>query len=402
MRDKYLIINAGSSSLKFTLYNKNEEILMKGNFEKIGNPDSFWTITIKDKKIKDKSYLQEHDEAIKVLLSIMYENNVVNSKDEIIGVGHRVLHGGEIYKKATIINEEVLSNIKSLIKLGPLHLPGEIMGINAMLKNLPNAINVAVFDTSFHQTMDKVNYMYPIPYKWYQENGVRKYGFHGISHKYITEYMKDYLHKEDINLIICHIGSGASLSLIENGKSINTTMGLTPLDGLMMGTRSGSIDASIIEYIMKERHETIEEVSNDLNKHSGLLGICGKNDYRDVRELLENGNKEAKLAYDMFCQSIINNIGKYYFQIEGNLSAIVFTAGIGENAIDLRKDIINKISKVTGIELDEKSNQEIASFKDKKEGVITTPNSSIPVLVVPTNEEVMILREMREILINEK
>ena len=174
MRDKYLIINAGSSSLKFTLYNKNEEILMKGNFEKIGNPDSFWTITIKDKKIKDKSYLQEHDEAIKVLLSIMYENNVVNSKDEIIGIGHRVLHGGEIYKKATIINEEVLSNIKSLIKLGPLHLPGEIMGINAMLKNLPNAINVAVFDTSFHQTMDKVNYMYPIPYKWYQENGVRK------------------------------------------------------------------------------------------------------------------------------------------------------------------------------------------------------------------------------------
>ena len=366
MRDKYLIINAGSSSLKFTLYNKNEEILMKGNFEKIGNPDSFWTITIKDKKIKDKSYLQEHDEAIKVLLSIMYENNAINSKDEIIGVGHRVLHGGEIYKKATIINEEVLSNIKSLIKLGPLHLPGEIMGINAILENLPNAINVAVFDTSFHQTMDKVNYMYPIPYKWYQENGVRKYGFHGISHKYITEYMKDYLHKEDINLIICHIGSGASLSLIENGKSINTTMGLTPLDGLMMGTRSGSIDASIIEYIMKERHETIEEVSNDLNKHSGLLGVCGKNDYRDVRELLENGNIEAKLAYDMFCQSIVDNIGKYYFQIEGNLSAIVFTAGIGENAIDLRKDIINKISKVTGIELDEKSNQEIASFKDKK------------------------------------
>ncbi len=384
MKDKYLIINAGSSSLKFTLYNKNEEILMKGNFEKIGNPDSFWTITIKDKKIKDKSYLQEHDEAIKVLLSIMYENNVVNSKDEIIGVGHRVLHGGEIYKKATIINEEVLSNIESLIKLGPLHLPGEIMGINAMLKNLPNAINVAVFDTSFHQTMDKVNYMYPIPYKWYQENGVRKYGFHGISHKYITEYMKDYLHKEDINLIICHIGSGASLSLIENGKSINTTMGLTPLDGLMMGTRCGDIDATILPYIMEETGMTPKEMDTALNKQSGLFGISGvSSDSRDIEDGINNGDERCILAQKMYVKRIVDFIAKYYVEL-GGCDAIIFTAGVGENSISTRMEVMEKLACL-GVKPDAQRNNVRG-----KETLISADNSKIPVYIIPTNEELMI------------
>jgi len=262
-----------------------------------------------------------------------------------------------------------------------------------MQEAIPEATQVAVFDTAFHQTIPEENYIYPVPYSWYEENGVRKYGFHGTSHKYITETMQQYLDKDDVNLIICHIGSGASMSCIKNGKCYNTTMGLTPLDGLMMGTRSGSIDPSIIEYICKERNLTVEEATNILNKESGLKGISGKNDLRDVDALAEQGNSNAKLAQLLLEKSIINFIAQYYFELQGDVDAIVFTAGVGENVSYIREDIVNFISEPMGIKLNKKINDTIASFKENQSGVITTKDSKIKVMVIPTNEEYMILKD---------
>ena len=258
---------------------------------------------------------------------------------------------------------------------------------------MPGVPMVAVFDTAFHQTMPKDIYMYAVPMSWYKELGVRKYGFHGTSHKYITETMQEKLNKKDVNLIICHIGSGASISCIKDGKCLDTTMGLTPLDGLMMGTRSGSIDPSIVEYVCKETKKTVEEVTNELNKKSGLLGICGKNDFRDVQELAENGDEDAKLALDMVVNSIVKYIAQFYFELNADVDAIVFTAGAGENDIKLRHDIMKKLEKPMNIVLDEEANNNIAKFKDQKSGAITTADSKITAYVEPTDEEIVIVRD---------
>ena len=252
---KLLCVNAGSSSLKFQLFEMPEEkVLISGYIEKIGFEDSFWNTKINGEKIRGEKYLKNHTEAVDVMLDELLKHHAVESLDEIKGVGHRVLHGGEKYSDSVLIDDTVVQDIKDLTKLGPLHHPGNLAGIAAMQKALPNVPNVAVFDTAFHQTMPAVNYMYPVPYEWYEKYGVRKYGFHGTSHKYITETMKKMLGKDDVNLIICHVGSGASISCIKDGKCYDTTMGLTPLDGLMMGTRCGSIDPSIIETVIKMSH----------------------------------------------------------------------------------------------------------------------------------------------------
>ena len=245
---KFLCVNAGSSSLKFQLFEMPEEkVIISGYIEKIGFEDSFWNTKINGEKIRGEKYLKNHTEAVQVMLDELIKHKAVESLDEIKGVGHRVLHGGEKYSDSVLIDDQVVQDIKDLTKLGPLHHPGNLAGIEAMQKALPGVPNVAVFDTAFHQTMPAVNYMYPVPYEWYEKYGVRKYGFHGTSHKYITETMKKMLGRDDVNLIICHVGSGASISCIKDGKCFDTTMGLTPLDGLMMGTRCGSIDPSIIE-----------------------------------------------------------------------------------------------------------------------------------------------------------
>ena len=263
---KILCVNAGSSSLKFQLVEMPEEkMIISGYIEKIGLKDSFWTTKINGEKIRGEAYLKNHKDAAKVLIDELLKHKAVESLDEIKGVGHRVLHGGEKYSDSVIITDEVIEDIKNLTKLGPLHHPGNLAGIDAMRKALPNVPMVAVYDTAFHQTMPKVNYMYPVPMDWYTNFGVRKYGFHGTSHKYITLKMKDKLGKDEVNLIICHIGSGASISAIKDGKCFDTTMGISPLDGLMMGTRSGAIDPSIIEYVAKESGKTVEEITNDLN-----------------------------------------------------------------------------------------------------------------------------------------
>lgn len=390
---KILCVNAGSSSLKFQLVEMPEEkLIISGYIEKIGLKDSFWTTKVNGEKIKGERYLKNHKEAAEVLIEELLKHKAVESLDEIKGVGHRVLHGGEKYSDSVIITDEVIQDIKDLTKLGPLHHPGNLAGIEAMQKALPGVPMVAVYDTAFHQTMPKVNYMYPVPMEWYTKYGVRKYGFHGTSHKYITLKMKEKLGKDDVNLIICHIGSGASISAIKDGKCYDTSMGITPLDGLMMGTRSGAIDPSILEYVSKESGESLEDLTNDLNEKSGLLGISGYSDSRDVEAARAAGDKNATLALDMYNDRIAKYIAEYYIKLDGEVDALVFTAGVGENGIEARKEIIRRLNAL-GIKVDEEKNSKIASYKNENEGIISSDDSSVPVYVLPTNEEIMIIKD---------
>ena len=390
---KILSVNAGSSSLKFQLFEMPEEkVIISGYFEKIGLEDSFWTTKVNGEKIKGAKFLKNHKEAVEVLLDELVDHGAVESLDEIKGVGHRVLHGGEKYSDSVLITDEVIEDIKSLTKLGPLHHPGNLAGIESLREVLPNVPMVAVYDTAFHQTMPKENFLYPVPYEWYLKYGVRKYGFHGTSHKYITETMKEKLGKDNVNLIICHIGSGASISAIKEGKCYDTTMGITPLDGLMMGTRSGSIDPSILEYVCKESGESIQDVTNDLNKKSGLLGVSGFSDSRDVENAAASGDERAILALNMYNDRIAKYIAQYYIELEGKVDAIVFTAGVGENGIEARSDIIKRLAPI-GLFVDEEQNSQIASYKDKNEGIISSKDSKIDIWVVPTNEELMIIKD---------
>lgn len=392
MEERYLIINAGSSSLKFSLYEMpSAREIVNGYIQKIGEGDSFYVLKFEGKKIEKEKDIRNHREAVETMIDELLENKFIDDVSDIKGIGHRVLHGGEFYSKSTLIDNEVLKNIKDLTKLGPLHHPGEVAGIESMLEVLPDVPQVAVFDTAFHQTMPKENYLYAVPYTWYKENGVRKYGFHGTSHNYITDEMKKYFDRDDVNLIICHIGSGASIACIKDGKCFDTTMGLTPLDGLIMGTRSGSIDPSILEYVSKERGISLEKITSDLNKKSGLIGLAGKNDFRDLIKASEKGDERSILALNMFYNSVTKFIAQYYFELNSEVDALVFTAGIGENAFKFRKNIMERISKPMGIKIDSEKNESIPSKNER--GIISTEDSLFEVLVVPTNEEYMILND---------
>ena len=374
-----------------------EKLLISGYVEKIGQEDCFWNVKVNGEKIKSARPLKNHTEAVGVLIEELFKNNIVENLEEIKAVGHRVVHGGEKYADSVIITDEVIDHIKALTKFATLHHPGNLAGIAAMKEALPSVPMVAVYDTAFHQTMPKKNYIYPVPMEWYEKFGVRKYGFHGTSHKFITEVMKEKLGKENVNLIICHIGSGASISAIKDGKCYDTTMGLTPLDGLMMGTRCGSIDPSIIEYISNETGKSINDVMNSLNKQSGFFGIAGEADCRDVENLVAEGNENAKLAYDMYNDRIAKYIVEYYIELEGNVDAIVFTAGVGENGSEVRKEVLNRLKPI-GIKLDSEMNNKIASFKDIHEGIITTAESTVTAMVVPTDEEIMIVKDTYELI----
>ena len=394
---KILCVNAGSSSLKFQMYEMPaEKVLINGYVEKIGLEDSFWTVKVNGEKIKKSKYLANHEDAVKVLIDELLENKIVESLDEIKGVGHRVLHGGEKYKESVIITDEVIKDIEDLTKLGPLHHPGNLAGIKS-IKEVLNVPMVAVFDTAFHQTMPEKNYLYPIPYEWYTKYSVRKYGFHGTSHKYITGKMIEKLNNKKANLIICHIGSGSSISCIKDGLCYDTTMGITPLEGLMMGTRSGAIDPSIPEYVCKESGMSISEVTNELNKKSGFQGVCGVSDCRDVESLIEKDDHRAILAYDMYTDRVAKYIAQYYLELEGDVDAIVFTAGVGENGPMFREQVINKLAPL-GIKIDKKANDNTAGYKDIKEGIISSKTSKVDVYVVPTNEEVMIVKDTYELV----
>ena len=393
MDNKYLVINGGSSSLKFSLYNINKEEMVNGYIQKIGLEDSFYTLKYDGKKVEKNCKIMNHIDACNVMINELLANKFINEISEISGIGHRVLHGAEFYNESVIIDDEVINNLKSIIDLGGLHLPGEISVIGCMKNILPDVKQVAVFDTAFHQTMKSDRYIYPIKYEYYEKYGVRKYGFHGTSYNYINNVMKDKLEIENPNLIICHIGSGASVCAIENGQCVDTSMGLTPLDGLMMGTRSGSIDPAIVDYLVNKTGKSVDVITDELNKQSGMIGLCGKSDLRDVDELINNGDKNAILAMKIYINSIIKYIAEYYFLLKGNVDAIVFTAGVGENNSYVRREVVSFISNVIGSKLDNKMNDKVASFKEIKEGVITTNDSKCPVYVVPTDEESMILSD---------
>ena len=395
---KLLCVNAGSSSLKFQVYEMPEEkVLINGYIEKIGAEDCFWTVKVNGEKIKRARYLANHTEAAKVLIDELLENKVVESLDEIKGVGHRVLHGGEKYSDSVVITDEVIEDIVNLTKLGPLHHPGNLAGIRAMKEAFPNVPMVAVYDTAFHATMPKKHFLFPTPYEWYEKYGVRKYGFHGTSHKYITTQMKEKLGKEDVNLIICHIGSGSSIACVKEGKCYDTTMGLTPLDGLMMGTRSGAIDPSILEFVCKESGKDVSEITNELNKKSGFLGVCGQADCRDVESLMANGDEKAALAYDMYTDRVAKYISEYFIKLDGKVDAIVFTAGVGENGPLFRSVVLRKLNAL-GIYENEEMNKKVARYLDISEGKISTDDSKVDVIVLPTDEEAMIVKDTYELV----
>ena len=390
---KILTVNAGSSSLKFNAIELPEEKeLISGYFEKIGQNDSFYTIKVNGQKAKTEALLPTHKEAISFLVEELFSNDIIKDLLEIKGIGHRVVHGGQKYNASTIVDDEVLSTIKDCIPLAPLHNPANIMGIESFMEAIPNAKHVAVFDTAFHQTMPIENFLYSSPLSWYKDHNIRKYGFHGTSHKYITGIMQEVLGKEEINMISCHIGSGASLCCIKDSKSFDTTMGFTPNAGITMSTRCGDIDYSVIPYYMEQTGKTLAEVDTILNKNSGLLGLSGKySDNRDIEEAVANGDEDCIRAYDIYIQKVVNYISQYYVKLNGNVDAIVFTAGAGENGREFRKLVINKLNCL-GIKIGENNNK-IAGYLDMKEGIISSEDSTIPVYVIPTNEELMIAKD---------
>ena len=385
---KFLCVNAGSSSLKFQLVEMPEEkVIISGYIEKIGAKDSFWNTKVNGKKIKGEKALKNHAEAVQVMLDELLDKGAVESLDEIKGVGHRVLHGGEIYKDSVLITDEVIKNIESLSKLGPLHIPGNLTGIRAMREALPNVPNVAVFDTAFHQTMPKANYMYPVPYEWYEKYGVRKYGFHGISHRYVANRISEILGRKDLKIINCHLGQGASLCAIKDGKSIDTTMGLTPLAGVPMGTRCGDVDPSIIPTVMKLYDIQPDEMLRIMNKESGAWGVSGvSTDFRDIERTAAEGDERSILALESRAYIIAQYIAKFIVTLNG-VDVITFAGGIGENGFEERERICGYL-ECFGIKLDKERN-----LTRGEEYKISSDDSKVDIYIVPTNEEIVIAED---------
>ncbi len=396
---KILTINAGSSSMKFSVMEipENKE-LINGYFQRIGMEGSFYDVKINGEKLHRDVVLKGHLDALECVKKELVELNVVSSLDEIDAIGHRLVHGGEKFKESVVITDEVIEECKKFTPLAPLHNPAMLSCIEASKEAFADKPMVAVFDTSFHQTIPEENFLYSVPYSWYKDYGVRKYGFHGTSHKYITKTMKEILGKDSINIINCHIGSGSSVCCIKDSKSYDTTMGFSPNAGLIMGTRSGDIDYSLIPFVMDKTGKTISEIDNILNKESGLLGISEKySDHRDIEHGMEDKDKQCILANDMCANRIVDYIAKYYVELDGKVDALVFTAGLGENAREFREQIVNKLASLN-IKIDAEKNMQVASYCSIHEGIVSSPESSIPVYVVPTNEELMIALDTYELI----
>ena len=383
-----LSVNAGSSSLKFQAFDMPEEnVLISGTFERIGIKDSFYTIKVNGEKVKKEVDLKNHEKAFEILMEELLENKIVASLDEIKAIGHRIVQGGPYFDKTEEMTDENIKKVKELSSLAPLHNPAAITGIKAAKAVVPNALQTGAFDTAFHQTILDENYLYPVPYEWCEKYKVRKYGAHGTSHKYVAYRMNEILGRYNTKLITCHIGNGASISAIKDGDCINTSMGLTPNAGLMMGTRCGDMDATVVTYMMQQLGCTAEEMDTILNKQSGLLGISGlSSDSRDIEDGMKIGNPRCTLAQQMFTRRIIDHIAKYFVQL-GGCDAIIFTAGIGENSIHTRREVLDGLA-VLGIKIDEEAND-----CRGVERLITTEDSTIPCYVIPTNEELMIARD---------
>ena len=395
---KILVLNSGSSSLKYQVLDiDTEETLCSGYYERIGSDKAFLTHKVNGEKIKLENPVQNHAEALKFVMTQFTnpEYGIISSLDEIDGIGHRMVHGGEKFNSSVLINEEVLNAVEECVPLAPLHNPAGILGVKACQKEMPGKPNVGVFDTAFHQTLPKERYIYPIPYEYYEKYGVRKYGFHGTSHMFVSNRIAEILNKpiEDLKIINCHIGQGASVCAIQNGKSVETSMGLTPVAGIPMGSRTGDLDPSVVTFIMKKENMTPEEADNMLNKQSGLLGISGvSSDNRDIETAMAEGNERAKLAMDHYHYAIASYVAKCAVAMNG-VDVITFTAGVGERGRETREEICKKL-EFMGIKLDTTRNQEAFATESK----ISADDSKVLVYVVPTNEELMIAKETLKII----
>ncbi len=390
---KIISINAGSSSLRFTLFEMdNESVIASGLFDRIGIDGGNYKISYDGDEITQEIEFSNHTDAVKILLDKLIALGIIKSLDEIDGVGHRIVHGGSKYSESVLLNDEVVKDIEELKEYAPLHNPAHLLGINAFREILPDKPMVCVFDTAFHQSIDEVTYLYPVPYRWYKDYGVRKFGAHGTSHRYISEYVSDTLGLKDKRIISCHIGNGASISAIKGGKCIDTSMGFTPLAGIMMGTRSGDIDPSIIPFVMEKEGKNASEIIDDLNKKSGLLGLSEySSDMRDIMEKVDEGDEKAILAKDKYVRRIVDYIAQYYVLL-GGVDIIVFTAGVGENNIPIRREICEKLTCL-GIKIDlDKNNVRSDVVK------ISSDDSSIDIYVIPTDEELLIARDTLKLI----
>ena len=396
---KILVINCGSSSLKYQLIDMaNEAVLAQGLVERIGI-DGILTQKVegRDKYVVETD-LKDHQVAIDLVLKTLVDEKqgVIKSMDEISAVGHRVVHGGEKYSKSVLVNDEVLENLEDLVKLAPLHNPANIIGIKACQALMPNTPMVVVFDTAFHQTMPAKAFIYPVPYKFYEEDHVRRYGFHGTSHKYVAGEVAKWMKKDikDLKIITCHLGNGVSVTAVDGGVSVDTTMGFTPLDGIIMGSRSGTIDPAIVTFLQKEKGYSVDEVNEILNKKSGVLGVSGiGTDFRDIRAAAAKNDERAFLTMDIYGYQIKKQIGAYAAAM-GGLDAIVFTAGIGEHAPEVRIRALTDM-EFLGINIDaaKNDNQNVGDGME-----ISTPESKVKLFVIPTNEELMIAQETLELI----
>lgn len=398
---KILVVNAGSSSLKYQLIDmENEEMLVKGLCESIGTKGNITHKTADGRKYEEDYPMPSHKEAISLVLKLLMdeEYGVISDVSEIGAVGHRIAHGGEKLRKSTLIDDEVLNYLETIVPINPLHGPPAISGMRACMALMPETPQVGVFDTSFYGDIPDYNYVYPIPYEFYEESRIRKYGFHGTSHRYVAARTAEILGKDikDLKIITCHLGNGSSITAVDRGTAIDTSMGFTPQDGVVMGTRSGAIDPTVLTYIMKNNGLSADDIDNLINKKSGLLGISGiSNDLREIGKAADEGNNRAILARKMLSNSIRKIVGSYIAELNG-LDVLVFTAGIGENDNVIREMVCENLENL-GIDFDFDAN---AKAPRGEECVISTPDSKVKVLVVPTNEELMIARDTANVAAN--
>lgn len=393
---KILSVNSGSSSFKFKLYQMPEEIiLISGNFERIGYDSSFYTIKYNGEKIEKKAKLSNHIDAINIALDEILNNKIIDDINEIQAVSHRLVYGADKFKESVILTDEIVDMLDEYKDLAPLHMPANVECVKALMKILPNIKHVGCFDTAFHLTIDKERYIYPVPYEWYEKYNIRRYGFHRQSYRYIIPTVCHILNKNEANLIICHIGQGASISAIENNKCIDTSMGFTPNSGIVMGTRCGDIDYGIIKYLIKKQNMSFDEIDDMLNRHSGLLGMSNlSNDWRDIDDAITKGNRQAYLTHKIFVDSIVTYISKYYVELKGQVDALVFTAGVGENASHIRRMVIDRLNCL-GFYCDNELND---ITRLGKEGIISSKDSKVPIYVISTNEELVMAKDAYELV----
>ncbi len=393
---KIMAVNAGSSSLKFQLFNMPEEtVITSGVIERIGFEDGIFTIKVNGEKVKTVCPIKDHTVAVNMLLKALVDHKIVASYDEIDACGHRVVQGGPYFDDSCVVDEDSEAKVEELNELAPLHNPANLIGMRAFREALPKAKHVFVFDTAFHATMDEERYLYALPYEYYTKHQVRKYGAHGTSHKYVSGRAIEMLgNPQHSKVIVCHLGNGASLSAVKDGVCIDTSMGFTPLAGVMMGTRSGDVDPSVLPYVMRKENLTINEMLDVLNKKSGMLGVSGiSSDSRDIENAYYDGNEEAIRTSKLYARIVSKYIGSYFVEL-GGVDAIAFTAGLGENAAYLRTLIVDDIKEAMGVEIDEALN----GVRSSDDRIISTDNSKVKVMIIPTNEEVMIARDTVRLL----